>query len=187
MLQLVLLCIFETQLEELSSVLPFCSPLLLHFDPSVQLVDLESEVLLQFVPLGLHRWSEQAVLDGEQLGVDADGLHLKDRCGQMVLATMIILLLMCTEQFRDIRTCSKDLRPPSLPSRNMSAMMAALTSYTEDNENKYDDKTHLQHAINVLMCLYKVTHKQTNKSSQIVEWNAFMSQQYKVHLICHEK
>lgn len=52
--------------------------LLLHLHPGVQLVYLGSEVLSHFVPLGLQRRSEQVVLDGEQLGVDVDGPHLKD-------------------------------------------------------------------------------------------------------------
>ena len=42
-------------------------------------------MLAQFVPLGLHCWGEQAVLDGEQLGVDVDGLNLKDACWQVEL------------------------------------------------------------------------------------------------------
>lgn len=52
---------------------------LLHLDFFVELVYLRSEMLKHFVPLALQRWSEQAVLNGEQLGVKVYGFHLDGR------------------------------------------------------------------------------------------------------------
>lgn len=127
--------------------------LLLHFDPSIQFVYLRSEVLSHFVPLRLQSWSEQAILDWEHLSVDADGLHLKDT---YVLAGYVRgdykvslsdnrvpwLQTVCKNnpKFTELSwgidywieccTCSKDLRPASLPNRTMSSKMAALTSCT---------------------------------------------------------
>lgn len=67
------LFIFKTPLASL----PFYFALLLFVDLSIQRVYLGSEVLAHFVPLGLQRRSEQAILDSEQFSMEVDSFHLE--------------------------------------------------------------------------------------------------------------
>lgn len=141
---------FSLHLKTTLVCLFFHFALLLHVDLSVQLVYLGSEVLSHFVPLGLQRWSEQAVLDWEHLGVDVDGLHLKDKrvwagCAiedeHYTQSPQSYLVVHRKRYFKSLImsmcTCSKDLRPPSLPSRTMSSKMADLTSCPDRTKERY--------------------------------------------------
>lgn len=47
-----------------------------HGDAAVQLLNLLFEELFELRPLGLQRWGQETVLDGEHLSVDVDVLHL---------------------------------------------------------------------------------------------------------------
>lgn len=61
----------------MSVCFPICSESFSHVDVGVELIDLLPETSPELSTLGFKCWSQEAVLDGEQLCVQSNVLHLQ--------------------------------------------------------------------------------------------------------------